>query len=102
MSLENFFDDTDKLTTWGSEVEKERRRRILLSIYAYAYEKCDDSLISDGEFDKMCLQVNPKLETDNKKLDDFFKNEFDPSTGQWIHKHPELHKIAELYRKYYC
>lgn len=100
MSLEDFFVEEEK-PTWGSEIEKQIRLRIRLSIAAYAYEKCDDSIISDAEFDKKCLEINPKIETGNKKLDDFFRSEFDPSTGQWIHKHPELHKIAELYKKYY-
>lgn len=87
---------------WGSVVEKEIRNRIQLCIYAYAYEKENDSVISDGEFDKLCLAIDPQLDTGNKKLDDFFKKEFDPSTGQWIHIHPELDKIAELYKKYYA
>ena len=31
-------------------------------------------------------------------MDKWFKNHFDPSTGQWIHKHPNLKRIDELYR----
>jgi len=34
-------------------------------------------------------------------MDNFFKTEFNPSTGQWIHKHPELDKIKIIYHKYY-
>ncbi len=86
---------------WGSVVEKEIRNRIQICIYAYAYEKENESVISDGEFDKLCLDIDPQLDTGNKKLDNFFRSEFDPSTGQWIYKHPELHKIAELYENYY-
>ena len=83
------------------EVSIQIRLRIKLSVYAYAYEVKDTSLIDDHEYDKLSLEVDPTIETGNKKLDDFFKKEFDPSTGQWIHKHPELDKIAELYCKYY-
>ena len=97
MSLEDFYVDE----TWGSKIEKQIRLRIHLSVAAYAYEMCDDSIISDAEFDKKCLEVDPSIETGNKKLDKFFKEEFDPSTGQWIHKHPELNGIVRIYKNFY-
>lgn len=100
MSLEAFFDEDDK-TVWGTEVEIQTRLRIQLSIYAYAYEYKDNSIIDDYKFDQMCKEVKPDIETGNKKLDNFFKKEFDPSTGMWIRNHPELNKITELYNKYY-
>lgn len=97
MSLEAFMVDDG----WGSKVEKEVRRRIKLSVAAYSYEMLDESIMSDAEFDKMCIQVNLKVDTGNKKMDSYFKKNFDPSTGQWIRKHPELDKIADLYERYY-
>ena len=100
MSLEDFFVEEEK-PTWGSEIEKQIRLRIRLSVAAYAYEMCDDSIISDAEFDKKCLEIDPSIETGNKKLDKFFKEEFDPSTGQWIHKHPELNGIVRIYKNFY-
>jgi hypothetical protein len=57
--------------------------------------------MSDAEFDKMCIDVDLKVDTGNKLLDSYFKKNFDPSTGQWIHKHPELDKITKLYEDYY-
>lgn len=100
MSLEDFFVEEEN-TTWGSEVEKQIRLRIRLSVAAYAYEKCDESIMPDSEFDKKCLEIDPLIETGNKKLDNFFKEEFDPSTGQWIHKHPELNGIVRIYKNFY-
>ena len=97
MSLEAFFEDD----CWGSKVEKEVRRRIKLSIAAYAYEFKDSQIITDAEFDKMCKQVDVNIDTGNKKMDSYFKKSFDPSTGQWIHKHPELNKVAQLYERFY-
>lgn len=97
MSLEQFFEKEE----WGSPVEKERRLRIKLSVAAYAYEYMNDSIISDAEFDKLCLQVNKMVDTGHKVCDNYFKQHFDPSTGQWIRKHPELDKIAKLYERYY-
>jgi hypothetical protein len=100
VSLEEFFID-DEPAKWGSKVERERRRRIKLCVAAYAYEFRSTEIISDAEFDAMCYQVDLKVDTGNKKLDAYFKKCFDPSTGQWIHKHPELDKIAALYEEYY-
>ena len=82
-------------------INEEIRRRIKLSVAAYAYEVHDDSVMSDGEFDQQSLLVDTSVSTGNRKLDNFFKKNFDPSTGSWIHKHPEIDKIAELYRRYY-
>lgn len=86
---------------WGNEIEEQIRLRIRLSVYAYAYEIANETLISDHEFDALCLKVDPSIKTGNKKMDKFFEKEFDPSTGQWIHKHPELGKIVHLYRTHY-
>ena len=32
--------------------------------------------------------------------ENIFKKSFDADTGQWIHKHPELRKVAFLYDTY--
>ena len=98
MSLEDFFVEDE---AWGSTVEKQIRLRIRLSVAAYAYEICNESIMTDHEFDKKCLEIDPSIETGNKKMDEFFKEEFDPSTGQWIHKHPELAGIINIYKKFY-
>jgi hypothetical protein len=99
MSLEAFFDEPTPV--WGNPVEREVWRRIRLSVAAYAYEYLDESIMSDAEFDKMCREVDLKIDTGNKKMDNFFKKHFDPSTGQWIRKHPELNKIADRYTRYH-
>ena len=83
------------------EHSEEIRRRIKLSVAAYAYEVHDDSVMSDGEFDQQCLLVDTSVSTGNRKLDNFFKKYFDPSTGSWIHKHPEKRKLEHLYQTYY-
>ena len=109
MSIDSFMEYT--VPPWGTPIEKERRNRIRLSLAAYAYEFQSESIISDGEFDKLCLQINPNVSTienshDEKQiqrytiLDKFFKEEFSPDTGQWIHKHPELDSVARLYNWY--
>ena len=77
--------------------EVERRNRIRLSIFAYAYEFESDSLISDGDYDRLSYKIDKNRSTGNEKLDKFFREEFEPDTGQWIHKHPELDKLRALY-----
>lgn len=103
MNLEQFFDESDKETnkSWGSSLEKEIKLRIKLCVAAYAYEIENTSIVCDAEFDNMCAEVNLKNTTGNRKIDRWFKQNFDPSTGQWIHSHPELNRIKQLYEKYY-
>jgi hypothetical protein len=97
--LEQFFDETP--AEWGSPIEIERRNRIKVSVAAYAYEYLNDSIMSDGDFDALCLAINPKIQTGNKKMDKFFAEVFESHTGQWVHKHPEKNKLAFLYKTYY-
>ena len=97
MTLDAFFDKP----TWGSKIEKQIRLRIKLSVAAYAYEFNDTSIITDAEFDKMCLEIDPTISTGNPMMDAFFKTKFDPSTGQWIHAHPDLKGIKNIFEKYY-
>lgn len=98
-SIESFF--TEDKPTWGSAIEQEIRRRIRLSVAAYSYEYEDESIMSDAEFDALCLEVKPNMKTGNVKMDRFFKNHFDPSTGQWIRKHPQITRIQQIYNDYY-
>jgi hypothetical protein len=108
MNLESFID----IPKWGNTVEVERRKRIKLAIAAYAYELESDSIMSDGDFDKLCLEIHPHMSTVEdhhdektikryKKLDKFWSKEFQPDTGQWIHKHPERELVKHIYHKHY-
>ena len=81
--------------------EQERRRRIRLSVAAYAYEYYDDSIMSDAEFDRLSYLVDTSVSTGNKKLDNFFKKEFEPATGMWVRKHPDKKGLENLYQRYY-
>lgn len=83
------------------DISTEIRNRIRLSVAAYAYEFDNASIMTDAEFDKLSLEIDPSIETGNKLLDDFFKKHFDPSTGSWIWKHPERLKVKGLYDRYY-
>lgn len=85
---------------WGNKVEIETRRRIKVCLWAYAYEIHSDSIVSDGEYDNECMLVDLKIKTLNKGMDKWFKSNFDPSTGMWIHSHPNKEYLEQLYNKY--
>lgn len=90
------------------DVSTERRNRIRLSLAAYAYEIENETIMSDAEFDALALSINPKMSTvetncshkDRRRieiLDQFWERQFQPDTGMWIHRHPELGLIEAKY-----
>ena len=79
--------------------EYQRRLRIRVSVAAYAYEYMNDSIMSDEEFDKLSLLIDPEISTGNRKLDNFFKKKFKPETGMWIRMHPDTQGLATIYHK---
>lgn len=83
------------------EACEERRKRIHLSVYAYAYEFENVSLISDEKYDTLSKLINPQVSTGNETLDEFFRTQFEPDTGMWIRSHPELDKVMLLYEHQY-
>lgn len=87
--------------SWGSSVERERRRRVQASVAAYAYELCDVAIMLDTHFDELVQTINPRLTTGHPLIDEFFLTKFSPMTGMWIHEHPELGKIKALFENYY-
>lgn len=84
-------------------INKEVQRRIRVSLAALAYEIYNNEveIMSDAEYDAMCKEINVNTPTGNNKLDIFFKEHFTPNTGQWIYKHPEIHKLHWMYQKYF-
>lgn len=89
------------MSAWGSPEEIERRRRIRLAVWAYAYEYLSVSLVDDATFDREAYLVNPKMNTGNARLDRFFRTRFAPFTGQWVHSHPDKHRLAAIAKRYW-
>lgn len=83
-------------SVWGSPIEVERKRRIDVSVWAYAYEIEDSPLVDDQTFDRESALIDVSIETGRKNLDLFFKKHFSPYTGMWIRLHPELIKIRYI------
>lgn len=86
---------------YRTSVEIETRRRIMVAVWAYAYEFEDETVVPDAHFDAECRLINPSISTTRPDLDMFFRTNFHPDTGMWIHKHPELHKVKDTYNRYY-
>jgi hypothetical protein len=80
---------------------EQTRLRIRLSVAAYAYELENVSIMTDHEFDALCLKVDTSIATGNRQLDTFFKRHFEPASGFWVRKHPEQHKLAHLLKTHY-
>lgn len=84
----------------SEEIEAaERKRRIQVSLWAYAYEFENVSMVDDATFDREARLINPSIETGHERLDEFFREHFDPSTGMWVHNHPQLAKLRQLYQR---
>lgn len=71
----------------------------MLSIAAYVYEYFDETIMSDAEFDKLALEVDLSIDTNRPDLDAWFRKEFAPDTGQWIHHHPDKARIKEMAKR---
>ena len=79
-----------------SEIEIERMRRINVAAWAYAYEVESRPVVDDATYDREAALVRPEIDTGNPVLDEFFRTEFQPYTGAWVHKHPELEKLSRI------
>lgn len=91
MSLDAFFEEDESV--------KEKQRRICVALWAWAYEKHSESLVSDAKFDETCKKIDTSIITGNALVDNFFKKHFGPETGQWVHNHPERDKLEALYKR---
>lgn len=80
--------------------EIERHNRIKISLAAYAYEYENNSIMSDAEYDILSKQIDVSISTGNQSLDQWWSENFTAYSGQWIHQHPNLERIKELYRAY--
>lgn len=88
--------------TWGTPVERERRNRIRIAVFAYAYEVMNVSLVSDAEYDRLARSINTSVPTGNVLMDHFFKTHYSQDTGLWVHRHPRLSDLDRLYRKHWA
>ena len=78
--------------------ERWRRQRLLAA--AYVYEITYDSpIMSDPEFDQQCLAVDLSLGVD-PATDVWWRENFKPSTGMWIHRYKDTEELDRLVKKF--
>lgn len=75
----------------------ETRNRIMVLLAALAYEKGYPEFMTDARFDELCNEIDLKKSTNRKDLDEWFKDNFNPHTGQWVSCFPELKRLETLY-----
>lgn len=98
-------------TQWGllpgtnikNIVEHVRHDRIKIAVAAWAYEKGYRPIMSDADYDSLSARVDQQrnVATGNHRLDRFFQRHFTRDTGLWIHKHPDLRGIENIYARFY-
>ena len=77
--------------------DEEKKRRIQVVLWAYAYEIENDSLVSDFVFDATGLEIDLSIDTDDPEMDKWFREHFDPNTGMWVWKYPRLDRLKGTY-----
>lgn len=77
---------------------EETQLRIRVAVYAWAYEVHDDPLVSDAVFDHTARKVDLERSTSRPDIDEWFRDNFNPSTGVWVRSHPEPEGLERIYR----
>lgn len=88
------------LGPWGTPRELEIRRRIQISVAAYAYEIADSPIMSDRQYDWFAERICRNMGTCHPLLDEFFTCQFSPMTGMWIRTHPQLDGIKRAFEQH--
>lgn len=90
-------------SAWGSLTEQVRRDRIRIAVAAWAYEHNHKPSMSDGDYDALSERVHShrNVSTGNHRLDRFFQRSFDPDTGLWVHRHPNIAGLENIYARYH-
>lgn len=78
----------------NDRAHKQRWLRLKVLAAAYAYEIMNESYMSDAEFDATCKLIDLTVNVDS--FDHWWRNNFNPSTGSWIHKHPDKLGLRRL------
>lgn len=75
------------------------RRKQLASV-TFGIELRGVSIMLESDWDRIAARIEPRVGTGNLLIDDFFAGCFSPMTTSWIHRHPELDKVGQLFDRY--
>ena len=81
----------------SNDITNQSKLRDDLLLWAYAYEVEGVSLVSDEKFDAACKNIDSAILTG--AYDDFWNTEFNPYTGMWIHKYPDIASVKVRFAK---
>lgn len=76
-------------------VRDERRTRVRLCVAAYAYEMGENQTLDDAAFDALALSSDVTIPTG--RFDDWWYDNFNPSSGQWVLSHPDIAGLSYAY-----
>jgi hypothetical protein len=65
-----------------------------INAHRRAYYEGNTVLISDAEYDALAYSIDLSIDTNNPVMDAWFRREFTPDTGQWVHHHPNKAGLA--------
>jgi hypothetical protein len=101
MTLEAFFDQIEPIDNdpYSDIVCLETRRRIRVSLAAYAYEILLESIMPDHEYDALAKLIDLSIDTRRPDLDKWFRKNYKSYTGSWIHSHPERDRLDQICRR---
>ena len=57
--------------------EEQKRKRINIALWAYAYEVHNDSIVSDAMFDKVGREIDLTIKTGNPEMDKWFEGNYE-------------------------
>lgn len=80
-------------------VEQERRRRVVITWWAFCYEVKDDPRVTDNEYDHMARAVDLSVDCGDGDIEEWFKTNFLPHSGIWVLNHPELDRLEKRYKE---
>lgn len=92
---------------WGTGAagltELVRHDRIKVAVAAWAYENNYKPIMTDRQYDQLSERVylERNIATGNYRLDRFFQKNFDPNTGLWVRKHPDIAGLENIYARYF-
>ena len=96
MSLDQFFAEEVDVGPYSDRVCKETRKRIRVTVAAWAYEVLQEPIMDDAQYDALAYSIDLSVDTRRPDLDKWYRQNFKPYTGSWVHGHPERARLDQL------
>lgn len=94
VAVQNFLDGLGDVRS----PESQKKLRIHVSLWAYAYEVEGYIIVPDADYDRISKMIDVSIDTDNPNLDQWFRKNFNHDTGSWIYDHPHFDRFAQIYK----